>query len=83
MFFNVNGSENITLNKVFRKQNGVFVVVTFPRHIGNDDIIAESQFAVISRGAVGNGLIFIDVFAESNKRRLINASALIRADEFL
>ena len=48
IFLNMNGGINITLNQVFTKKNSILVVVTFPRHVGYNNIIAQSQLAVVS-----------------------------------
>ena len=58
VFFNMNGSENVVLDKRFAYKNSVLVVITFPGHKRYKYIAAQSYFALIRAGAVGNGLPF-------------------------
>ena len=83
ILLNVDRGEDIALDKVFVKEDSVFIVVTFPGHIGDDDIIAESKFGVIGSGTVGNNLPPFNRVTFFNNRNLINAGGLIRANKFL
>ena len=73
---------NIAFDKIFGEKDSVFVVITFPRHISDEDIITESEFAEGSSGTVGNRLGGVDVFAFGDDRDLIYTSTLIGADKF-
>ena len=40
IFFDMDGCIQVVLRQIFTQQNGVFVVITFPRHVSDEDIIA-------------------------------------------
>ncbi len=78
----MNRSENISFNKVFTEQNSILVVIAFPRHISNDNIMTESKFTVISRRSISQYLTFDYSFTFSDNRSLVYTSSLIRTFEF-
>ena len=40
IFFNMDRSKDISLYQVFVQQNSILVVIAFPRHISNDNVVA-------------------------------------------
>ena len=83
IFLNMNGGINITLNQVFTKKNSILVVVTFPRHVGYDNVIAQSQLAVVSRRTVSDWLICFYLVTLKYDRQLVNAGTLVGTKELL
>ena len=78
----MNRSKHVFFDDLFAEQNRVFVVIAFPRHERNQNVSAQCQFATICRGTVSQHLAFFNNFALVNKRTLINAGSLVRAQIF-
>ena len=57
------------------------VVVAVPRHEGDDDVLAERQFAHIGRRTIGDDLALADRVAHLHQRTLVDAGVLVRALE--
>ncbi len=83
IFFNMDGSIKIALNQVLTQQHRILIVITFPRHISNDNIIAQSQFAMIRRRTIGNRLLLRYNIALINDWYLIDTGSLIGTQIFL
>ena len=82
IFFNMDRSKDIGFNQIFTQQNSILVVVAFPRHIGNNYIVAKCQFAVICCRAICKHLFFNYFIAFIDDRTLVDAGSLIRTFEF-
>src|SRR6202041_1830778 len=54
--FDVDRSVIVFLDQLFADEDGVFEVVTAPRHERNKDVSAEREFAHISAGSIGQNL---------------------------
>jgi len=83
VFFDVDRGEGIFFHHPLRHDDGVFVVVTVPGHIGDQDVLAERKLAIPHRGAIGNDLTGFDIIAHLDDRGLVDAGPLVRAVEFL
>ena len=79
----MNRGIEVALDEVFTEENGVLVVIALPRHIGNNDIVAERKLSAVSRGTVRNRLSFCNVVAHIDERLLIDTGRLVGADKFL
>ena len=42
VFFDVDGCVEVVLREFFTEENGVFVVIAFPRHVGYEDVVTKS-----------------------------------------
>lgn len=83
VFLNMNGCVQVALYKVFIQKDCVLIVVAFPRHIGNDDVIAQRQLTVVSCRAICNGLSGRHPITLVYDRYLIYAGSLVGTQEFL
>ena len=90
--------QDIPLNHILRNHDGILVVITFPRHEGNHQVAAESQFAALSSIAFGKNLSLFYSLALANgwfqsdgralvsssvNRKLVDCLFRREADEFL
>jgi hypothetical protein len=57
-FFDVDRSVVVFLDQLFADQDGVFEVVTAPRHERHEHVTAEGQFAHIGARTIGQHLPF-------------------------
>ena len=55
-FLDVDGGEHVFLDDTLTDQDGVLEVVAAPGHVGDDQVAAQGQFAVVAAGAVGEDL---------------------------
>ncbi len=83
VFFNVNTGVNIVHHQAFTNQDRVFVVVAFPRHIGDENILTEGQFSPFSGRAIGEDLPRYDGLILIHQGPLIEAGVLVGALIFL
>ena len=83
ILLDVDRGVEIALDEILAEEDGVLVVVAFPRHIGDNNIVAEGELAVVRRGTVGDGLPLRHAVTRVDERLLVDAGRLVRADEFL
>ena len=82
VFFNMNGSKYVGLYQIFTQKNSIFVVVAFPRHVGNYYVVAKCKLAMVGCRAVCQYLAFNNLVALVNNRALVNAGTLVGAFKF-
>ena len=82
-FFNVDRSVTVVGNNTFADQHRIFVVITIPRHEGDQHVLAEGQFSDISRSAVSKHITLSNVVTLHDNRTLVNVRRLVRARELL
>ena len=70
---------HIFANDALRDKDGVFVIVSVPRHKTDEDIAAERKLSVERRRSVGEHVAFFYRFSDGNGRPLVIAGVLIRA----
>ncbi len=83
VFFDMDGRVDIALDKILRQKDSILVVVTFPRHVSNDDVVAESEFAVVCSRTISNRLLLLYFIAFIDNRDLVDAGTLVGTQEFL
>ena len=83
ILLNMDRGINIPLDQVLAQQDSILVVVAFPRHVGYDDVVAQSQLAVVGRRAVSNRLHCLNLVPLEYNRKLVDAGALVGAQELL
>ena len=79
IFFNMNGSIEVALHEILAQKHRVLIVIAFPRHISNNDIVSQRQLAMIRCRPVGNRLVLDYIIAFIYDRHLINAGSLVGA----
>ena len=83
IFLNMNGGINISLNEVFTKKNSILVVVTFPWHICNDNVVAQCQLTMVSSRTISYRLLRLYHITLKYDRELVDAGALVGAHKLL
>ena len=81
VLFDADGGEEIVLDQVFAEDYRVLVVVAFPTHEGDEDVLTQGQIAVVRGGTVGENLSFLDSLALLDDGPLVEAGALVGAGE--
>ena len=83
VFLDVDGRVDIAFDEVLGEQDSILVVVAFPRHVRNDDVVAECQLAVVRCRAVCDWLLLLYFVALIDNRDLVDTGALVGTQEFL
>ena len=71
----VDRREHIILDDPFADADGVLKVVTVPRHIGDQHVLPDGQFAVLGARTVSDGIARLDLVSHRNQRLLVDAGA--------
>ena len=71
----------VFLDQLFADQDGVFKVVAAPGHERHQHVAAQSQFAEVGAGAVGQHLGLGDPLSDPDDGLLVDAGVLVRALE--
>ena len=78
---NVDRGVVVFLDQLFADQDGVFEVVTAPRHEGDQNVASQSQLAHIGAGSIGQNLRLHHALPHLHDRLLVDAGVLVRALE--
>ena len=81
VLFYVDRSETIVFDQRLADDDGVLVVVAFPTHEADQEVLSESQLAIFGRRTVGEGVAFSDDITLADDGVLVNASPLVGADK--
>src|SRR6185369_5215639 len=76
--FDVNRGVVVLFHQALRNENGVFEVVTAPRHEGDEDVSSQRQLTAIGTWAIGDYLALLDALTDVNDWTLIDTSVLVR-----
>ncbi|CAB4972769.1 unannotated protein [freshwater metagenome] len=79
----VDGRQDIVLDKPLVEDDRVLVVVTLPRHECHEEVLPERHLAELGGRAVCKHLTDLDALALGHDRTLVEAGALIRSVELL
>ena len=80
-FVDVNGSVDVFLNHAFRDRDGVFEVVTVPRHERHEHVTTKGEFATVAVRTISNDLPFGNLLTLFNNRPLIHTSTCVGTHE--
>src|SRR5690606_5272179 len=86
VFLDVDRGVDVLLHQLFAKKNGVLIVVSFPGHEGDEDVLTQGQFPQFGGGAVGDGVPLLHPVAHLDDAPLVDAGALVGAgklDQFV
>ena len=82
ILLNVDRGEYISLNQVLIQEDSILVVIAFPRHIGYDYVVTQSQLAMISCRTISQNLFLNNLVAFEYDRTLVYAGTLVGAFKF-
>src|SRR5256712_1447449 len=75
--------ELVVLDDPVGEDDRVLVVPALPGHERDKDVLPEGELAFVGRVAIGQDLVRLDAVAHRDQRPLVEARALVRADELL
>ena len=75
----MNGGVNVLHDQTLVDENGVLVVVAFPGHEADQQVLAERDLALRGGRAVGDDVALVQAVADRNDRALVDARALVGA----
>jgi len=81
VLLHVDGGENVFFHETLRDDDGVLVVVALPRHEGNEQVLAQRQFALVGARAVGEEVAFFHLLALVHARNLVDRGVLVGTTE--
>ena len=81
MLFDMYRGEPVVLHHAFADNDGVLEVVALPAHESHQHVLAEGQFALSGRRAVGKHLATLDKVAFLDDGPLVYAGALVATNE--
>ena len=81
VLLNVNGGEDVLAHETLADDDRVFVVRAFPRHVGDDDVLAKGELAPFGRHGVGDDLARLHAVANLNGWAVVQAGPLVRSHE--
>src|SRR4051794_19991951 len=82
VLLDVDRGEHVALDDPAREDDRVLVVVAFPRHERDEQVLAEGHLALVGARAVGDDLAGVDAVALVDDHALVEARALVGATEF-
>src|SRR5215218_4765750 len=81
VLLDVYGGEGVILDDPLGDDDRVLEVVALPRHESHEQVLPQSQLALVGRGAVGQHCAGFDLLALGHERPLVDAGALVGAGE--
>ena len=81
VLLDVDGGQDILFHDALVEDDGVLVVVAFPRHEGNQQVAAEGHLTIVGTRAIGQNLAGLYALAHRNQRGLVVVGALVGALE--
>src|SRR5690625_5868023 len=75
----MDAGEAIFLNDPLGDQDGVFKVVTIPRHKGDAHVLTQRQLTHVHGGTIGQNVAASDNITDVNDRPLVDAGVLVGA----
>ena len=77
MLLDVDGRVNVVPYDPLVNEDGVLVVVTFPRGEADEDVSSESKLAFVGRRTVSDRVACLDLVANGDDGPLVDAGALV------
>ena len=81
VLLDVDRGEDVVLDEALVEDDRVLVVVALPRHVGDQQVLAERHLTAVGGRAVGDDLAGLDAVALVDDRLLVVARALVGAGE--
>ena len=79
VLFDVQGGKHVLHDKALVEEDSVLVVVAFPVHVADKDVLAERYLTVGGAGAVSHDVALGDSVSGVDYRALVDAGALVGA----
>ena len=73
--------EYIVFTYLFVDNDGILVVVTLPRHEGNQEVLTDSQLTTLGRVTLRHDLTLRDTLSARNDRAQVDRGALVGLSE--
>ena len=80
-FLHMDAGEDILAHHTFVEHNGVLIIVTLPGHVGNQQVLAQCQLAVLGAVAVGQNLALLHTVALADDGAQVDGHVLVGAPE--
>ena len=77
----MDGREHVLHDKALVEQDSILVVVAFPVHVADKDVLAEGNFAVGGAGAVSHDVALLHALTGGDDGTLVDAGALVGTGE--
>ena len=77
IFHDMQGSQHVIHQKSFVQNDSILVVVAFPGHEADEQVLAQSDFSQISGRTVSDDFAGLDVLTVRYNRSLVDAGSLI------
>jgi hypothetical protein len=77
----VDRGEHVVFDQTLAQDDGVLEVVALPRHQGDQQVLAESQFAMVGRWTVGDDRSLDDLVTFLDECPVVDARVLVAATE--
>ena len=81
VLLDVDRGERVVLYQTLRDDHGILVVVTVPRHEGDQQVLAKRHLALLGGRAIGQHGSLLHAFAVVDERHLVIAGGLVGALE--
>src|ERR1019366_1317122 len=83
VLLHVDRRQHVVTHETLVQDDGVFVVVALPRHVGDEQVLAERELAVERARAVGQEVAVLHRLATEDQRLLVDRRVLVRAAELV
>ena len=81
VLLDVDRGQQVLLDDALGEDDRVFVVVALPRHERHEEVLAQSQLALLGGGTVGEDVALADRHALAHDGLVVDAGALVGAHE--
>ena len=81
IFLYVNRSQQVFAYHTFVQYDSILIVVTFPRHVSNQQVLTQCQFTLFSRITFSQDVTFLHTLASVANRTQVNRHVLVSLTE--
>ena len=75
----MNGGVTVFRNNTLGNEDGVFEVVTVPRHERDQHVLAKRQFTFVGGSTISNHVTACNLVAQAHQRTLVDVGVLVGA----
>ena len=77
----MNRGEDIVANNALREHDSILVVVTLPRHVGNEEVTTQSELTILGGIALGEDVASLNTLTLLTDRTKVDGHVLVGATE--